>query len=80
MIIYELRRLGYEHKFPYPQNNHCTVELSRPLLQTEDAPRSLRQVDLFYHAFEKKYDAHRAMNDVEALVEYIRWMRKNYLL
>ena len=80
MIVYELRRLGYEHKFPYPQNNNCTVELSRPLLQTEDAPRSLRQVDLFYHAFEKKYDAHRAMNDVEALVEYIRWMRKNYLL
>ena len=80
MLTFELRRLGYEYKFPYPMNQNCTVELSRPLLQGDDAPRSLRQIDLYWHAFEKKYNAHRAMNDVEALVEYIKWMRKNYLV
>jgi DNA polymerase-3 subunit epsilon len=81
MLVFELKRLGYEHKFPYPHNHFCTVELSRPLLQNpDDAPRSLRQVDLYWHAFEKKYEAHRAVTDVEALVEYIKWMRKNYLL
>jgi DTW domain-containing protein YfiP len=80
MLVYELKRLGYENKFPFPCNHNCTVELSRPLLQEEDAPRSLRQVDLYWHAFEKKYSAHRAMSDVEALVEYIKWMRKQYLI
>jgi hypothetical protein len=50
------------------------------LQNPDDAPRSLRQVDLYWHAFEKKYEAHRAVTDVEALVEYIKWMRKNYLL
>ena len=80
MLVFELRRLGHEFRFPYPMNQNCTVELSRPLLQGDDAPRSLRQVDLYWHAFEKKYEAHRAMNDVEALVEYIKWMRKNYLV
>jgi len=80
MLVFELRRLGHEFRFPYPMNQNCTVELSRPLLQGDDAPRSLRQVDLYWHAFEKKYSAHRAMSDVEALVEYIKWMRKQYLI
>ena len=81
MLKFELKRLGYEYQFPYPTEQMCTVELSRPLLQSEDAPRSLRLMDLYHHAFDKKHaKAHRAMADVEALVEYIRWMQKNYLV
>lgn len=81
MLNFELRRLGYQYKFPYPTEQMCTVELSRPLLQSEDAPRSLRLIDLYHHAFQEKHDkAHRAMNDVEALVRYIKWMQKNYLV
>ena len=80
MLTFELKRLGYEYKFPYPPEQMCTVELSRPLLQTEDAPRSLRLIDLYHHAFEEKHKAHRAMSDVEALIRYIKWMRKKLLL
>ena len=54
MLNYELKRIGYETKFPFPPEQMCTVELSRPLLQTDDAPRSLRLIDLYHHAFEEK--------------------------
>ena len=80
MLNFELKRLGYETKFPFPPEQMCTVELSRPLLQTEDAPRSLRLIDLYHHAFEEKHKAHRAMSDVEALVRYIKWMREKLLI
>lgn len=81
MLVFELRRIGYEYKFPYPRNQICTVEMSKPLLSTDDAPRSLRLVDLYHHAFDKKHDkAHRAMDDVKALVEYMKWMKGKELI
>tara|TARA_R100001443_G_scaffold487_6_gene2035 strand:+ start:12890 stop:13438 length:549 start_codon:yes stop_codon:yes gene_type:complete len=81
MLVFELRRIGYEYKFPYPKNQICTVEMSKPLLSTDDAPRSLRLVDLYHHAFDKKHDkAHRAMDDVKALVEYMKWMKEKELI
>lgn len=67
-----LIRLGKEYQFPWPIEHLCTVEASYGLKN-----HRLHLGDL--HAIvtgEKHKDAHRAMNDVEALVTCVRWLRK----
>lgn len=70
MLRNELRRIGRELNFPWPPVHHCTVELSMHL-----EGKRLNLGKLYKKATGKEIEgAHRARNDVDALVECYRWL------
>jgi DNA polymerase III epsilon subunit-like protein len=67
MLKYELMRLDRIHHFPWPMNHVCTVERTFYIQN-----RKLKLIELYQHFFNEKFkDAHRAMNDVEALTRIV---------
>lgn len=71
MIIYELRRIGKEHHFPYPPIKFCTVEQSLHL-----KGHRLKNNELYEIATGKELvDAHQAKNDVMATFESYMWLK-----
>jgi DNA polymerase III epsilon subunit-like protein len=73
----ELRRAGKEFRFPWPPLRLCTVELTTHL-----KGHRLKLGDLYAMATKGKElkGAHRAINDVRALCDCIRWMRKEGII
>jgi len=72
LLKFELTRLGRVMNFPWPMKHTCTVEISHPI-----KGRRLKNVELYHMATGKELqNAHRAMNDVEALCDSLRWLRK----
>lgn len=73
MLRTELSRLELQWKFPWPQKWQCTVELTQHL-----RGRRLRLTQLHQIATGSAHDegAHRADNDVEALVRCYMWMKE----
>ena len=71
MLRNELKRIGKDYAFPWPPRQVCTVEASYYLNN-----KRMRLCDLYQHVTGSPMkEAHRAMVDVEALVECVRWLR-----
>lgn len=76
LLSFELQRIDKLLQFPWPPRHICTVEASYYIHGYR-----LNLTKLHMHAFGKAFaDAHRAMNDVEALVSCVRWLRKQKAL
>jgi len=70
MLANELRRIGKEFQFPWPPNHVCTVEETFHLKN-----RRLKLIELYENTLGRPLDQkHRAMADVEALLEILRSM------
>lgn len=73
ILKYQLMRMGKEFNFPWPKNHICTVEKSRHFKN-----RRLKLSDLHIMATGKPHEnAHRAKNDVHALIRCLFWMINN---
>ena len=71
MFSLELRRLDSMAKFPWPHRHICTVETNMDI-----TGRRMKLGELYQHVTGREIEgAHRAMNDVLALAEIVRWMR-----
>lgn len=87
LMVFDLKRISKATHFPYPPNHICTVDQSYCLNNFK-----LKQEKLHAHYYSedpahhddagnyKGYVAHRAMNDVEALFDCVKGMRKDGLL
>ena len=77
MLTLDLRRLGKLTQFPWPPQQICTVERTTHLKGFR-----LNLAGLYEMATNggKFKGAHRAMNDVKALAECVRWMRKKKMI
>ncbi|MCK5016019.1 MAG: 3'-5' exonuclease [Candidatus Peribacteraceae bacterium] len=73
MLKNELRRISCDFKFPWPPQWHCTVEKSRHI-----HGRRLKLTQLHQIATGKPHQdgAHRADEDVYALIRCYIWMKK----
>jgi len=71
VLRYELTRHDFEFKFPWPKDYVCTIELSKPIRN-----RRLKLTDLHQIATGKPHmdKAHRAKEDVYALVRCFHWL------
>ncbi len=68
MLKLELTRIGKQDGFPMPERKICTMHLTKPLLA-----KWLKLSHLYEHLTKKTLvNAHRAMNDVEALTDCVR--------
>lgn len=68
MLALELRRLKRQYKFPWPPVQYCTVGSTMSLKGYR-----LNLTALHFHLFGSGFEeAHRAMNDVEALVKCVK--------
>lgn len=77
MLLLELRRLGKEYHFPWPSQRICTVERTEHIKGFRLNLASLYELSTKGGKFS---GAHRAMNDVKALAQCVRWMRKEKLV
>lgn len=72
MLTFDLTRIDKLRNFPWPMRHICTVEASYPI-------RNHRLKLSMLHEIVKgaqHKEAHRAMADVEALTECVRWLKK----
>lgn len=73
LMMYDLRRIGKEHRFPWPPRRLCTVEASLFI-----KGHRLKLGELYEHCTGRKLvGAHRAINDVRAMADCVRWLVKN---
>ena len=77
MLRLELQRYGWEYKFPWPKNQICTVEASYPI---KNRRMNLKELHFMATGKEEIAGAHRARNDVGALVKCIMWLYKEGFL
>lgn len=71
VLVCELRRIGMEFAFPYPPVQICTVDRTKHL-----RGRRLKMTELYEELLGKKLEQkHRAMSDVEALVEIVKELK-----
>jgi DNA polymerase-3 subunit epsilon len=76
MLSVEMRRLNRLTRFPWPPVNICTVEATFHL-----EGHRLHQHELYKIATGRDLpQKHRALDDVLALVEIIRWLREQKLV
>ena len=72
ILKHNLSRIGKVTSFPWPPKQLCTVEVSQ---QVWGKKRKL--VDIYKEVTGKEHKgAHRAMADVKATVEVLRWYKK----
>lgn len=71
VLRFELERYGLQFNFPWPKKYNCTVELSYPIQN-----KRLKLTQLHEIATGRPHDdgAHRAKNDVMALIRCYRWL------
>jgi len=74
VLEFELMRHDLQNKFPWPKYHHCTVELSFPINNKRLKLRDLHELATGTQHLE---GAHRAKNDVYALIRSYRWLVKN---
>lgn len=77
MMEFELLRLGRLTSFPWPPRQICTIEKS---FHIEGYRLNLGKLYKKACGADHINSAHRAMADVEALTESVRWMRKEGML
>jgi DNA polymerase III epsilon subunit-like protein len=71
MMLLELRRLDRVHKFPWPPQQLCSVELNMDI-----KGHRMRLGDLYEHVTGQKPGvAHRALDDCRTTAVIARWMR-----
>ncbi len=76
ILRYELQRLGKVTAFPWPPDQWCTVEKTVAMHGYR-----MKLGDLYKELTGKEHrEAHRAMADVEVLVEVVRALRKRGLI
>lgn len=76
LLMFELQRVGKMCNFPWPYVHVCTVEATFHL-----RGHRLKLTELYEHALNKKLDQkHRALDDVYALADVVRWARQEGLL
>lgn len=76
MLSIELRRLNRLTRFPWPPTHICTVEATQHL-----EGHRLKMTELYAKAMGRPLaQKHRALDDVLALVDIIRWCRSENLL
>ena len=76
MLTFELTRLGFMNRFPWPFTHVCTIEQTKHMFH-----KFPKQDELYaYYMGRPPKGAHRALNDVRNLAECIRHMRKENLL
>lgn len=76
MLTFELTRLGFMTKFPWPMRHVCTIEQSKHMFN-----KFPKQDELYaYYMGRPPAGAHRALNDVRNLAECLRHMRKDNLI
>lgn len=72
MLVNDLKRIGLDHKFPYPSEWVCTVQLAQELIYG----RRARMIELYADTMGKPLEqTHRALDDVMALVDIVRTRR-----
>lgn len=71
LLSFELQRLGMVQKFPWPMMHVCTVEASYSINNFRLNLTKLHELATGEAFIE---NAHRAMQDVEALVRCVRWL------
>lgn len=71
VLLYELRRHGHEYQFPWPPNNHCTIELSWPIEN-----KALKLDRLYEIAVGKPRTGytHRSRKDVKDMMRCYHWL------
>ena len=70
MIAYELKRIDRICRFPWPPEHWCTVEMTYHIKN-----RMMKLTELYQHVLGRQLEQkHRAMADVEALLEVLRKM------
>ena len=72
MLVNELKRIGKEHRFPYPPIHYCTVANS---INVRGAYLRLKELYSIATGKEEIENSHRAESDVMALLECYLWMR-----
>lgn len=79
LLTFELQRLGKMNAFPWPYKHICTMEKSQHMSRTG---KWLKLTDLHQEMTGEEFinGAHRAMNDVEALLRVFKAMRQKELL
>lgn len=76
IMAIELTRLAMMAKFPWPLTHACTVELSMDLEVPRARSDRLKLGDLYrYVTGQEQPVKHRAVEDAEALIPIVRWMR-----
>lgn len=71
VLAFELARIDRSHRFPWPMNHICTVELTEHF---EGKP--LKQEYLFEAITRTEANqSHRAFDDALQLLEIVRWLR-----
>jgi DNA polymerase III epsilon subunit-like protein len=71
LLQFELMRVGKEFHFPWPPRRLCTVEASFGIKN-----RRLKLGELYELATGRELKgAHRAINDVRAMAECVRWLK-----
>ena len=73
MLVNELKRIGKEHKFPYPPIHYCTVANS---INVRGQRLRLKELYSIATGKEEIENAHRAESDVLAMLECYLWLRK----
>ena len=73
MLFFELSRIEKICQFPWPPINFCTTEQS---LHLKGYRLSLKELYQIATGKEEIENAHRAKNDVLALIECYKWLRK----
>ena len=72
LLKFELERMDKLTAFPWPYKHICTVEISQAVWG-----KRRKLVDLYEEITGKPHKgAHRATADVEALIEVLKWYRK----
>lgn len=77
LLKFELMRLDRQFRFPWPPNQICTAEISMGI----NKGKRMRLLEMYKWATGKVLDQkHRAIDDVEALIEVIKKLRKENLI
>lgn len=71
VLAFELMRYDMQHRFPWASVHHCTVEISMPI---RDKYLSLKILHEIATGTQHLEGAHRAKNDVYALIRCYKWL------
>ncbi len=71
MLCNELKRIDKDYSFPWPRHQVCTIEKSKDIKGYR-----LNLTKLHYLATGKGFKAHRASDDVKAMVRSFFWLVK----
>ena len=72
ILRFELQRADKMTMFPWPFNHVCTIEIGESVWG-----KKRKLIDIYHEVTGKEHtNAHRSINDVLAMVEVIKWYKK----